>query len=529
LNRLDRPTALVVAAVAAVAALVVAVPFFAATTFLGDDHLFLAFARYAPNPLVAFVRDQHGGEFYRPLPMVVWWLLGRVAPQTPAVFAALALALHTIVAIEVGALVLLASRDRRTAGLAALLFWISPFTREAAYWFSASTDLLAAAFALGCAIAAVQERRVLAALLLAAACWCKETATVTPALAAVVFIAREPRAPARAVARRVVSLWPVVGAYLVARALVLRGVGGVGGSGDPAAPAAGKLLQIASGLVHTVTTSQALGEGPAWLLGLGAWVLMLVALGRGVVRARRTAAADPSAGGGTRLPLPQRPIFAPLAPLGPLAFVVVALVPLAAARWLVGARYFYVPAAGVAWLAAEALRRRPVPAVVGVVCGLAGLGLAQDLSRRTEIQLYEAKLGAARRAVASGLAEGHTTFHIAAGIKDLDLAVKEDPRTRAADPSLLVLGDVPASFIAFPESRRDELALVLARPPLPPAGAYRFGDRLVAGLARRGEDPTLDEVTARFPDIRFIRLRAGPEGRVIARDVTGLPAPEDDD
>jgi len=336
---------------------------------------------------------------------------------------------------------------------------------------------------------------------------------------------REPRAPARAVARRVVSLWPVVGAYVIARALVLRGVGGVGGSCDQAAPAAGKALQIVSGLVHCVTTSQSLGEGPAWALGLAAWILMLVALGRGVARARRAAATNrPAAGSAARVPLPQRPIFAPLAPLGPLAFVVVALVPLAAARWIVGARYFYVPAAGVAWLAAEALRRRPVPAVVGVICGLAGLGLAQDLSRRVEIQLYETKLAAARRAVVSGLAEGHTTFHIASGIKDLDLAVKEDPRTHAADPALLVLNDVPASFVAFPESRRAELALVLARPPLPPSGAYRFGGRLVAGLARRGEDPTLDEVTARFPDIRFIRLRAGPEGRVIARDVTGLPA-----
>jgi hypothetical protein len=35
-------------------------PFAWATTFVTDDHLFLAFARYVPNPLVAFIRDQHG-------------------------------------------------------------------------------------------------------------------------------------------------------------------------------------------------------------------------------------------------------------------------------------------------------------------------------------------------------------------------------------------------------------------------------------------------------------------------------------
>lgn len=531
-GRFDRATVGVVVVVAALGALVVGVPFFAATTFVGDDHLFLAFARYAPNPLVAFVRDQHGGEFYRPLPMVVWWILGRLAPGTPAVFAALALALHVVVAIEVGALVMAAGGERRTAGIAALLFFVSPFTREAAYWFSASTDLFAAAFGLASVIAAVRGRRVVAALLLAAACWSKETATVVPALAAVAFIAREPRAPRRAVALRIVALWPVVGAYLVARTLVLRSVGG---SGDQVAPPVGKAVQIASGLVHAMTSSQTLGEGPAWTVGVAAWVLLLVALGCRAWRGRRDpntplqapVSMPPSAA--SVAPSPR--VFAALAAVAPLAFIAVTLVPLFAARWIVGARYFYLPAAGIAWLAAQALRSRPLPVVAGVVCGLAGLGLGQDLARRGEIQLYEAKLGAARRAVVSGVGEGFTTFHIAAGIKDLDLAVKEDPRTRAAEASLLVLGDVPASFIAFPVPRRSDLELVLAHPPLPPSGAYRFGDYLVAGSPRRGEDPSLDEVTARFPGIRFIRLRAGPGGRVIARDVTGLPGPggADDD
>ena len=68
----------------ALLAIVVAAPFFVATTFIGDDHLFLACARYVPNPLVAFVRDMHGGEFYRPIPMVVWWVLGRATNSRPA-------------------------------------------------------------------------------------------------------------------------------------------------------------------------------------------------------------------------------------------------------------------------------------------------------------------------------------------------------------------------------------------------------------------------------------------------------------
>ena len=52
-----------------VAALAVAVPFLTATTFIGDDHLFLAYARHADSPLAAFVLDAHGGEYYRPFPM----------------------------------------------------------------------------------------------------------------------------------------------------------------------------------------------------------------------------------------------------------------------------------------------------------------------------------------------------------------------------------------------------------------------------------------------------------------------------
>ena len=87
------------------AALFGALPFFAATTFTGDDHLFLAFSRYVNNPLVAFVRDQHGGEFYRPLPMQIWWVLGRLAKGSHVPFALFAAVLHTAVSVLTGMLV----------------------------------------------------------------------------------------------------------------------------------------------------------------------------------------------------------------------------------------------------------------------------------------------------------------------------------------------------------------------------------------------------------------------------------------
>ena len=72
----------------------VAWDFVAATTFVGDDYLFLAFARLEPNPLLAFVRDMHGGEYYRPVPMLLWWLLGRVGQGAEWPFALAAFLLH---------------------------------------------------------------------------------------------------------------------------------------------------------------------------------------------------------------------------------------------------------------------------------------------------------------------------------------------------------------------------------------------------------------------------------------------------
>ncbi|MDB4980428.1 MAG: hypothetical protein JWM82_1180, partial [Myxococcales bacterium] len=99
-------------------------------------------------------------------------------------------------------------------------------------------------------------------------------------------------------------------------------------------------------------------------------------------------------------------------------------------------------------------------------------------------------------------------------------AVKEDPALAPLSNELLVLADVPASFVMMPPALAAGAAGLVAAPPLPPSGAYRFGDRRIVGLARRGDDPALDEVIAQFPDIRFLRLRPTPGGHVIARDVT---------
>jgi hypothetical protein len=494
--RPPRPARLaVVAALVAVVVVITSAPFFLATTFIGDDHLFLAYARYAPHPLVAFFRDQHGGEFYRPIPMMLWWMLGRLAAPATWPFALAALSLHALVAVEVALLFLAMGGERRAAWMAAAFFFLAPATREAAFWYSASTDLLASAALLGSLIMLLRGRPRSSVALAVAAYLCKESALVLPLLGGLVLLARDGTAARARWRARLAAVIPHVLLGAATFAVRWRILGGWGGAGDQRAPVVGKLVQMASGLAHAVTGTEVVPEALAWGCGVAFLSLALLAS----LRARRA---------GERLAWL------------PFLFTGVALLPLLAADWLVGARYFYLPAVGLAWLAGQGLRRAGPAARAVVLLALVGLGSAQALARHRDVASYEARVGAARRAVVAGAGEGHRVFHVVSGIKDLDLAVKEAPALRAVAAEVLVLADVPASFAVIPDALHARAAFLLAAPPLPPSGAYRFGARAVVGLARRGDDPTLDEVVSHFPDIRFIRLRPSPGGRIIARDVT---------
>ena len=203
-----------------------------------------------------------------------------------------------------------------------------------------------------------------------------------------------------------------------------------------------------------------------------------------------------------------------------LAFCAVAALPLLAAGWAVGARYFYLPAVGLVWAAAEALAPAARAAHVAIACVALIVGGLQAVQRRGDVVSYDRRVAAARRVVASGLASGHRVFNIMSGVKDLDLAVKEDGPLGARAADVLVLTDVPASFVVVPADLEAAAAPLIAQPPLPPSGAYRFGAVRVVGLARREDGPSLREVRDRFPDIRFVRLRPVPSGQIIARDVT---------
>jgi hypothetical protein len=332
----------------------VVVPFLVATTFTGDDYLFLTYARHAPHPFVAFISDAHGGEYYRPLPMLVWWLLGHWgAGGFP--FVALAYLLHVGAAALAARLLLALERPATVARGAALLMLIAPQNLEAAYWFSASTDLFAAVFTLAALIALLRGRRWGAVAAAAAAYLSKESAYVLPLLALLVLRGLPWRKRLAAVAPQAALLAVV----LIVRAAVLHGWGG---TGDARAGAGAKLLQIAAGLAHVFTGAGVLPEPLA--LGLGAAVVALAAFR--AIRGR--AAAD---AGGVRWV--------------PVVFCAVATLPLLAAGWVVGARYFYLPAVGLAWAIAEALAGVGVPARAVIAGLLLLIGGVQAARRHADV------------------------------------------------------------------------------------------------------------------------------------------------
>jgi hypothetical protein len=474
----------------------VAWDFAAATTFLGDDYLFRAFARLERNPLVALVADKHGGEYYRPLPMLLWWVLERVSGGQAWVFALVAFFLHALCAGMVFVVGRRMGFAAKTALLACALFFAAPAEREAALWFSASADLLAALGMLGtlaCFLSEHRWARLLSMATAAAACLCKETALVLPVLlaAAYWFRARN-QSTARSASRCFFLVLPhlaVAILVLAVRSLVLHGLGG---ANDPLAPWWGRGAQLVSGLVHAVTAYAPLPEWVAWLAG--ATLLIWAAL---AARRQRAQAG-----------------FA-------LCWILVSLAPLPAAGWVVGARYFYVPAVGLVLLLALALENAGGLASIFAVVALLGLGLPSGHHRATEVKLYRQAVAAARAGVEEGVARGHRLFFVSGAVKDLDLAIKLDRRASEAMGSAVVIPDVPASFIWLPPASdlASRLDFLLARPPLPPSGAYQFGEARLVGLARREEAPDFDEVLTRLPELRILRL-VYKAGRFVVEDRT---------
>jgi len=189
-----------------------------------------------------------------------------------------------------------------------------------------------------------------------------------------------------------------------------------------------------------------------------------------------------------------------------LVWVLATLALLPAAGWVVGARFFYGPAAGLFLLVALALEAGPPLARDFAVALLLGLGFVAGNHRAREVGLYRQAVAAADAAVRDGLRRGHRIFFVRGGVKDLDLALKLLPERPRTAQEFVVIVDVPASFIWMPPALAERLRFLLAEPPLPPAGAYRFGGESIVGQARRQEAPDLDEVLTRLPELRIIQV-----------------------
>ena len=258
------------AALAAALLVAVGIPFFVATTFHGDDHLFRAYARYAPHPFVAFVSDAHGGEYYRPLPMLAWWLAGGPGAGTGPC-AALAFVLHGAAAALTALLLRALGRPAAVAAGAGVLMLIAPQNLDAASWYSASTDLFATVFVLGALTAAVRGRFAVAAVASLAAYLSKESAAVLPLLTLVVLRGLPWRRRAAAIAPQLALLAGV----LLVRRFVLHGWGG---SGDTRVGLGAKLLQITGGLAHVFTGDGVVPEPLAFVVGT-AIIALLVFVG----------------------------------------------------------------------------------------------------------------------------------------------------------------------------------------------------------------------------------------------------------
>ncbi|HVY36431.1 MAG TPA: hypothetical protein VHM31_00805 [Polyangia bacterium] len=476
----------------AVALLCVAVPFFTSTTFFGDDHLFLTFARHVHDPLRAFVTDLHGGEYYRPLWMVFWWLLARGGGFGTVAFAAGALLLHLAAGALVALVLRAVGRPPRVAWTAGALMVLAPHNLTAASWFSATTDLLATDLGLLALWAAARRRWLPGLLATAAACLCKESAYALPALSVVVLGARDERGQRdttrRDLAGPAAQLAVVLSVVAVRRAVLH----GWGGGGEPGPRPGALVVQILAGLTKTFTGDEVVPLPLALAVGTIA-----------VALAFWSAVRRPGS---------------PRARFAPFALTALAAAPLLAAGWAVGARYDYWPAVGLCWAFAEALEEAGTAGRATLAAALLLIGVAQAAARRQDVVSYDRRLAAARRAVQGGVAAGHRVFHVDGGIKDLDLALKADAGLESA--GILVLDDVPASFAIVPPALASAARPLVAAPPIPPSGAYRFGDVAVVGLARRGDEPDLSEALTWFPDLRLIRLMRTPAGQVVARDVT---------
>jgi hypothetical protein len=251
---------------------------------LADDYVLLHTVRQVKSVFWPFSHNDLGqpagsGHFYRPL-WVLWNTAIYELSHGPTLEHVLNLVLFAAICCEVVFLI------RRLAGLRAalvggLLFAVFPSHGESVAWISGNTDLLVVVVGLAAVLVALSSTRsllrdVALVVLTAAAMLCKEIAVVLPLLVATLVWAAPSLVPGTGVARwRPVILMAVaIVAVLIARTVVISGLGGYG----PSLTAKRGVGSLASFTIAALSAPQlglfehlALLLVPLGLLGLFAW------------------------------------------------------------------------------------------------------------------------------------------------------------------------------------------------------------------------------------------------------------------
>jgi hypothetical protein len=110
--------------------------------YIDDDWGWLALSRHLDSPLDAILNNVLGGYFWRPLPLIVDWLLGRTFDASALPRYALSAMQHALSSALVAALVWTATRRSVAAVLAGTLVAAAPAVSSLALWLSNRNELL---------------------------------------------------------------------------------------------------------------------------------------------------------------------------------------------------------------------------------------------------------------------------------------------------------------------------------------------------------------------------------------------------
>ncbi len=358
--------------------------------FVSDDsdQIVLAHTRLAWRAIPAYFTSDVWGyllsirtNYYRPV-FLLWLTLNyKLFGLEPAWWHTALLGMHLAATLLLYFLARRLTRDRLTAGIAALLFGVHPVHVETAAWLSGVTDSLLAVLGLGailCHLRAQEETQprlrwqVSAVALFAAALFTKETAVVLPVLLAATEWLRDSRQRLWNMAVRIAPYLAIVLIYLAARIHALGGLAPVARAWTPSLVA----MTLPSVLLFYLRQLAIPLDGYSFIHPLEAvrqFSVAHVVLPAAVVLAAAAllvwvARRGPAAAFGVML------LALPLLPVLNL--------PAFAFDDIVHDRYLYLPSAGLCLLLAMGIRSIPVFEAPrkGVLLGVVIAGVAGALS-----------------------------------------------------------------------------------------------------------------------------------------------------